>query len=59
MLRRVTMSEVQGFVFDSNTTTTVMAIVAAALSFVIALLVFMCDQPILDPNFEDHARFEA
>jgi hypothetical protein len=52
------MSEVQGFVFDSNTTTTVLAIVAAALSFLIALLIFLCDQPVLDPNFEGHARFD-
>ena len=50
------MSEVLGFVIDSNTTTTVLAIVAAALSFVIAILVFLCDQPLLDPSFE--ARYK-
>ena len=50
------MSEVQGLVFDANTTTTVLAILAAILSFVIALLVLLCDQPVLDPNFEDHAQ---
>jgi hypothetical protein len=52
------MSEVQGFLFDSNSTATVLVIVAAALSFVIALLVFLCDQPVLDPNFEGQARFD-
>jgi hypothetical protein len=52
------MSEVQGLVFDSNTTTTVLAILAAILSFVIALLVLLCDQPVLDPNFEGHSRFD-
>jgi hypothetical protein len=46
------MSEALGLVIDSNTTTTVLAIVAAALSFVIALLVFLCNQPLLDPSFE-------
>ena len=52
------MSELQVLVFDSNTTTTVLAIVAAVLSFVIALLVFLCDEPVLDPNFEGHASFD-
>jgi hypothetical protein len=52
------MLEALGLAIDSNATTTVLAIVAAVLSFVIALLVFLCDQSLLDPNFEDHVRFD-
>jgi hypothetical protein len=48
--------ELMGFVINSNMTTTVLAIIAAALSFAIALLVVLCDQPFLDPRFESEAR---
>ncbi len=57
--RRVSMSDVLGFVSDSNTTTTLVAIVAAALSFVIALLVVLSDQPLLDPSFESDPKSSA
>ena len=50
------MSEMLGLVTGSNTTTTMLAIVAAALSFVIAVLVFLCDQPLLDPRFEGDTK---
>jgi hypothetical protein len=46
------MSEVQDLVINSNAATTVFAIVAATLSFVIALLVILCDQSLLDPSFQ-------
>ena len=50
------MLEMLGFATDSNTTTTMLAIVAAALSFVIAVLVFLCDQPLLKPSFEGDTK---
>jgi hypothetical protein len=50
------MLEMLGLATDSNTTTTMLAIVAAALSFVIAVLVFLCDQPLLDPRFEGDTK---
>jgi hypothetical protein len=52
------MLEVQAFVFAPNTTTMVLAILAAVLSFVITLLVYLCDQPVLDPHFEGHTRLD-
>ncbi len=52
------MSEVQDLVINSNTTTTAFAIVAAVLSFVIALLVILSDQPLLDPSFSNRSKIE-
>ena len=50
------MLEILGFATDSNTTTTMLAIVAAALSFVIAVLAFLYDQPLFEPSFEGDTK---